>query len=72
MIYRVHFYDDADGSRGYEFVTTRRAADRLLAEWRKDAPDMRQAATIDTFPTPRTKTALLALLREVGSHADNG
>jgi hypothetical protein len=72
VIYRVHFYDEADGSQGFAYHTNRRDADRVLAAWKADAPDMRTAAAVEAIETPRNKAGWLALLRQFGSHADNG
>lgn len=74
MIYRVHLYDEQDGSFGFRFFTRKRDAQRALRAWIADSPGMRQGSRdlIDTTTTPRTQEAVLALLRRWAEHEQNG
>ena len=75
MIYRVHLYDEQDGSFGFRFFTRKRDAQRALRAWQKDSPALRScrtARTIDCITTPRTQEAVLALLRRWAQHEQNG
>lgn len=72
MVYRVHLYDDADGSAGYAYFGSRRAAYARLIEWRNEAPGSRMTADIKAEPTPASKAGWLDLMERWGGHPDNG
>jgi hypothetical protein len=75
MIYRVHFYDDAEGSAGFAFVSSRHEAERRRRSWMAENPDTRSSTvmnSIDSAATPHTRADVIALLRRWGSHEQNG
>ena len=70
MIYQVHYYDEVEGSHGFEYFSSRRPAQKSMNKWAKDTrlPD----ASITAFETPKTKRDMIQLLNACGSHPDNG
>ena len=76
MIYRVHLTDDFDGSRGYSYHGSFKAADQAL---RDHHARLTARGVVDTSPDPitcapmpTTKAGIIALLAQWASHADNG
>lgn len=82
--YRVHVYDDADGSRGYQWFTRKREAEQVVrAESmpvkRPDLDDGTPDATPDQTPLQvepidiePTRAGILKALRIYASHPNNG
>lgn len=70
-VYRVHYYDHAEGSRGFCWFTNKRAAERAAREVRK-----RDGATsepeVEAFDIALTRAGLVSALIAYASHPDNG
>lgn len=71
MIYRVHYNDDADGSAGFAYFTVKREAENAARAWHNESPETR-LVEIEAEKTPKTRKAVVNLLRLWGSHSDNG
>jgi hypothetical protein len=74
-LYRVHFYEQRDGSRGYVWFTERQAAESNLRKFDKDnrtAEDDRRPDRIEVVEIVPTKAGILNALNHWASHADNG
>lgn len=64
-VYRVHNYDDAEGSFGFKFVASKKEAERLKREFGSDWE-------VEAIRFQPTKAGILALLNVWASHPDNG
>lgn len=71
MIYRVHFYDDIEGSKGYRYHTNKMLAVKERNEYLKNSKES-ASASIDEVSTPKTKQEVVGLLNRWASHPDNG
>jgi hypothetical protein len=69
--YRVHRYNDSDGSFGYEFYTVREDAERAAREWQANDGNGCDNPPQEIEIAP-TKAAILAALRDFASHPNNG
>jgi hypothetical protein len=69
--YRVHRYNGSDGSFGYEFYTNRREADEAARKWQANDGDG-HLSTPEEIEIAPTKAAILAALRDLASHPNNG
>jgi hypothetical protein len=72
--YRVHNYSPTEGSSGYSFHTTFAEAQKVARAIERGNPDRYEPGSCEIDPiilTP-TKTGILAALREVGEHPNNG
>ena len=64
--YRVHFVNHAEmGSQGYEFFTSKRAAEKKAREY---GP----TAEVEEIQVTPTRAGILDALNRYGSHPDNG
>ena len=68
--YSVHRTCEGGCSAGYEFVTSRREADKAAAQWRKDNPD--ENATVEVIDIEPTKSGILRALNLHAGHPNNG
>jgi hypothetical protein len=73
MIYRVHFYTETEGSRGYGFYSSMDKVNRAMKEFKDREKDYYpKPEIIEKIKTPFTLKEILALLNRVASHNDNG
>lgn len=71
--YRVQFYTEKDGSQGYEFFTTKFAAQKYQREsWDGEGKLTDIHRRIEQIEVKATKAGILQLLQRYASHADNG
>lgn len=71
MLYRVHIYTDAEGSAGYAFCKSKKEVREVFRDCKSCGYDT-SGYTVSSRPTPKTQRQWLELLRDWGSHADNG
>ena len=64
--YRLHHYDTAEGSQGFEFFTSKQEAAEAC---RACAFDGNEIEVIEIEPT---KAGILKALRQFAQHPDNG
>ena len=76
-IYRLSLreYGDANESEGYAYFATRAEAETAKRD-QEDILDFESASTVppevESYPVPRAKADVIRMLREWGSHPDNG
>lgn len=71
MIYRVELTSRENGSLGFVYTASRRAAMRAAREFVAGDTDDRRFEIMQA-PTPRTKADVVALLNSWADHPDNG
>lgn len=71
-LYMLHFYATQDGSYGYRFFTSAKAAEREAAQWRRDNAGDEPRCDIASIDIEPTKNGILRALNRYASHADNG
>ena len=72
MIYRVHYASESESSNGFDYFATKHEAEQALARWRQQRDGDSAGSDIECAPVPKTKAAMIALLKDWGGHADNG
>jgi len=72
MIYRLSVYSDSMGHEGYQYFSSRRAAQRALSDLVKEGYDPDYFLDIEAAPTPRTKADVIRLLETWAHHPNNG
>jgi hypothetical protein len=70
--FRVHFYDGADGSAGYQFFTVQAEAARAARAFNRDATDSHAVVEVEAIEIEPTKAGILDALNTYASHANNG
>lgn len=65
-VYRVHLYDGCEGSAGYKYFTSAKAAAACVREHETEDKEIR------CEQVPLTKAGVLWILNSWASHADNG
>lgn len=71
MIYRLSVYSDSLGHEGYQYFSSRRAAERALSDFVKMCYD-RNDLKIEQSPTSSSKKDVIRLLEWWAQHPDNG
>lgn len=73
-VYRLEFFDPEDASMGFEFFTSRRAMLQQATKWQRQEVDGDEIywsrASVHEFRL--TKKGVIALLKRVATHPDNG
>lgn len=70
--YRLHRMHEAGISVGYEYFSSKRAAERDANHWLNQGDELEHEADIDTIEIKPTKGGILAALNKYATHADNG
>ncbi len=68
--YQVHMTHEAGTSIGFEYYTTRPAADKAAAEYLFDYPE--ESAEVTAIDVEPTKAGILRALNQYAGHPDNG
>lgn len=71
IFYRIELCTEGDGSLGYSWHTSRRAAEARLREFRRDHEDATPEA-IEPIEIEPTRDGILAALNAYAAHPNNG
>ncbi len=70
MIYRVDYYDDNEGSQGYDYFGNKVQVRKAIKEATDN--DVANHIGVSSEPTPKTKKQMISLLNMWGGHPNNG
>lgn len=69
--YRIHIWDERDGSRGFTWVGSKRAAQAARAKYIREGFD-REQTTIEPVDIDTNKAGILRALNAYADYPDNG
>lgn len=72
MIYRLEFYSQADCSLGFAYCGSAKQVRAASRQFKADHEGEEVETRLESSPTPKTKSEVIALLGRWGSHNDNG
>jgi len=71
--YRISLTSVADGHQGYEYTTTKPAANAIQKGWLESATEEDgHASSVEEIDIKPTKAGILAALKMYADHAENG
>jgi hypothetical protein len=72
-VYRIKFYEQLDGSRGYAFASSKAEAAKIAREFTSGGTDDNpHSAEVEAIEFQPTLTSFLRVLNSYAVHPDNG